>query len=84
MLSSKIINMKTPTMIVVIIGLIIISLMLSFCIFTFGYWLIALILEGFFSFILPFSWWYALGAWLIALVINVCLLPGLLISRSSN
>lgn len=44
------------------IGLLILAAALSFVLFTFGYWVICLILEGFFGFILPFSWWYSLGA----------------------
>lgn len=35
---------------------------ISYLFFTLGYWLITLILGAFFSFILPFSWWYSLGA----------------------
>lgn len=58
-----------------ILGLLLIILAISFLFFTFGYWLITLILAGFFGFILPFSWWYSLGAWLIALIAGAFILP---------
>ena len=53
-----------------IIGIIILYLVISFFAFTFGYWLITLILAGFFNFILPFWWSYAFGAWLIAFILG--------------
>lgn len=58
-----------------IIGFFILALAISFVLFTFGYWLITLILATFFNFILPFSWWYSLGAWLISLIAGALILP---------
>ena len=72
-------NYNIGVEILIIIGLVILAAALSFVLFTFGYWLIVLILEGFFNFILPFSWWYSFGAWLIALVLSMFILPGKLI-----
>lgn len=66
-----------------ILGFVILALAISFVGFTFGYWLITLILAGFFNFVLPFSWWYSLGAWLIALILGVFILPGRLTSSNS-
>ena len=62
---------STPKFVLLIIALIIVMAIVSFLAFTFGYWLITLILAGFFNFILPFSWWYSLGAWLICLIIGI-------------
>ena len=68
-------RMSTPAFILTIIGLIILGLALSLVLFTFGYWLITLILLAFFSYTLPFSFIYALGGWLIALVVGIFILP---------
>lgn len=43
----------------------------DFAFFTFLYWIITLILSTFFTFTLPFSWWYSFGAWLILLIISL-------------
>lgn len=56
--------------IVVAIGLIILCLGLSFLIFNLFYWLGTLILATFFGVVIPFSWWYGLGAWLLYLMIS--------------
>lgn len=59
----------------VIIGIFILTIILSLAWFTLGYWLITLILAEFFNYILPFSYHYALGGWLIALIIGVFITP---------
>ena len=56
----------------------------SFLFFTLGYWLITLILANFFAFILPFSWSYSFGAWLIWLIVIIFFFPGLKIASSNN
>lgn len=43
----------------------------DFALFTFLYWIITLILSTFFAFMLPFSWWYSFGAWLILVIISL-------------
>lgn len=68
---------STPVIVVIVICGLIAILAISFLAFTFGYWLITLILAGFFNFILPFSWWYSFGAWLIGLIIGVFIFGGL-------
>lgn len=66
-------NLLCKTM--VVIGLIILLLALSFCTFAVGYWLITLILMHFFNFVLPFTVDYVIGGWLILLIIYVLILP---------
>ena len=66
-----------------ILGFIVLALAVSFVGFTFGYWLITLILAGFFNFVLPFSWWYSLGAWLITLILGAFVLPSRLTFSNS-
>lgn len=61
--------------IVIILGLGILFACLSLAWFTFGYWLITLILAEFFNYMLPFSYTYALGGWLISLIIGVFISP---------
>lgn len=58
------------------IGLLILIFAADFAIFTLAYWLVTIILGAFFNFVLPFSWWYSLGAWLITLVAIFLALPG--------
>ena len=70
----------TIAAILMIIGFFILALAVSFVLFTFGYWLITLILATFFNFILPFSWWYSLGAWLITLIAGALILPSKVIN----
>ena len=53
----------------IVIGFILLAAVISLGIFTFCYWLITLILLEFFAFILPFSFNFAFGAWLIWLII---------------
>ena len=43
----------------------------DFAFFTFLYWIITLIFETFFVIVIPFSWWYSLGAWLIWTIISL-------------
>ena len=68
-------GMKSGFYIPVVIGLIILAIAFSLAWFTFGYWLITLVLAYFFNFILPFSWDYALGGWLIALILGTFIIP---------
>ena len=68
---------STLGFVLTIIGLIFLGLVLSYALFTLGYWLISLILLGFFNFILPFSFWYSFGAWLILLIIGFFIAPGI-------
>lgn len=72
-------KLSTLQLIFAIIGIIILGLAFSLILFTFGYWIITLILATFFGFLLPFSFWYSLGAWLIALVLSAFILPSNLI-----
>lgn len=65
----------TIAAIFMILGFIILFLAINFALFTFGYWIITLILATFFNFILPFSWWYSLGVWLIVLVAGAFIIP---------
>ena len=64
-------SLSTASFVLSIIGIILLYLICSFLFFTFGYWLITLILPVFFAVTLPFTWWYALGAWLIGLVFSL-------------
>lgn len=75
---------STAVTVLVAIGLILLALVLSFLIFTLGYWLITLVLVSFFGFILPFSWWYSLGAWLIVIIAGAFMLPGMYVVRNNN
>lgn len=61
--------------IIVAIGLIILVFSASLALFTLGYWLITLILAKFFAYSLPFTFTYALGGWLIALILYCMILP---------
>ena len=53
------------------ISAIILIVILSFLLFSFGSWIITLIALHFFNFIIPFKWSYALGAWLILSIIKI-------------
>ena len=70
-------NYSLPVTILIIILVAALVIGASFLVFTFGYWLITLILAGFFNFILPFSWWYSFGAWLIGLIVGIFIFGGL-------
>ena len=70
-------EISTPVFVLSIIFIVIGYLVLSFLGFTFGYFLITLLLEGFFNFILPFSLWYALGAWLIFIICQLFITTGI-------
>lgn len=62
------------------LGIVILAVALSLAWFTFGYWLITLILPIFFEITIPFSWNYALGGWLIAIIIGSFITPLLKVS----
>lgn len=81
---NKIKNHNLLELIGIFLGLFLLFLTVSFLLFTFGYWLITLILFNFFSFILPFSLQYAFGAWLIFLIISFFCIPGIFATKSSN
>ena len=59
----------------IIIGFILLVAVVSLTWFTFGYWLITLILADFFTFYLPFSFTYAFGGWMIWIIISTIFLP---------
>lgn len=55
---------------VIIASLIALILGISFLITSFVYWLFTLVMANFFSIIIPFAWHYALGVWLIVILIR--------------
>jgi hypothetical protein len=59
----------------VIVGLAILAAAFSLAWFSLGYWLITLILPYFFNITLPFSWTYAIGGWLIAIITGSFIAP---------
>lgn len=67
-----------------IILIVLAAIAAHFLIFTLGYWVITLILAAFFNFILPFSWGYAFGAWLIWLIVIAFLSSGLKITVNNG
>ena len=55
----------------IIIALLIIFILgISFLITSLIYWLFTLVMANFFSIIIPFTWHYALGVWLITILIR--------------
>lgn len=66
------------------VGIVILAVALSLAWFTFGYWLITLILPTFFGVTIPFSWSYALGGWLIAIIIGSFVTPLLKVNIHNN
>lgn len=74
----KIFNNKsfnTLAKIFIIMGFILLVTAVSLAWFTFGYWLITLILVDYFAFYLPFSFTYAFGGWLIWIIISTIFFP---------
>ena len=68
-------NFSTLTKPLIIFGFIVFAVILSLAWFVFGYWLITLVLFSFFDFYLPFSFTYALGGWIIWLIISTIFFP---------
>ena len=54
----------------IIVLFIAIILGISFLVTSFVYWLFTLVMANFFSIIVPFTWYYALGVWLIVMLIR--------------
>lgn len=69
---------KTGLVGAIFLTILIIALLLgiSFLFFSLGYWLITLILLNFFGFVLPFTWTYSCGAWLILIIFSAFMAPG--------
>lgn len=57
--------------VIAVIGMFIGIFVLSFLITTFIYYLFTVIMLNFFNIIIPFSWTYAVGVWLIILLIRL-------------
>lgn len=68
-------NFNALTKPLIIFGFIVLVVILSLAWFVFGYWLITLVLFSFFDFYLPFSFTYALGGWIIWLIISTIFFP---------
>lgn len=63
-LKEKIFRGLLAAIVIVITGVI------SFLIVAFDYWAFTLILRNFFSIVVPFTWHYAFGVWLILMLIK--------------
>lgn len=64
--------------------IVIFATMLSLAWFTFSYWLITLILSIYFDITVPFSWDYAFGGWLIAIIVGSFITPLLKVNIYNN
>jgi len=56
--------------VIAIIAIIVLILGISFLCTSFVYWLFTLVMASFFSIIVPFTWHYALGVWLVVILIR--------------
>lgn len=57
--------------VIAIIALIALILFLDFLIISFVYYVFTLIMFTFFSVVIPFTWHYAIGIWLISILIGM-------------
>ena len=61
----------TFSFVIIILFMAFILLSISFLGTAFIYWLFTLVMANFFSVIIPFTWHYALGVWLIVILIRL-------------